>query len=190
MRAFALLSTALLALACSQPPAPVVSPAPVSRPDTATTVSQRDESSPAPPLPAMPLVQGPLAIKVVYPPAQPLIESRDSNFIFGSIGNGRATLTINGTAAQVYPNGSFLAFVANPPQASPRYDLVAVAGNDTARSSHPVRVQDARPVLGLSGPLVIDTTSIAPRAPATSPMLLRGDERVRVTVRAPANATV
>jgi len=138
----------------------------------------------------MPLVQGPLAIKVMYPPAQHLIESRDSNFIFGSIGNGRATLTINGAPAQVYPNGSFLAFVANPPPASPRYDLVAVAGNDTARSTHPVRVQDARPVLGLTGPLAVDTTSIAPRAPATSPMLLRGDERVRVTVRAPANATV
>jgi N-acetylmuramoyl-L-alanine amidase len=138
----------------------------------------------------MPTVEGPLAIKVVYPPAQHLIESRDSNFIFGSIGNGHATLTINGTPAKVYPNGAFLAFLANPSPTAPRYDLVAVAGNDTARLSHPVRVQDPRPALGPAGPLAVDTTSITPRAPATSQMLLRPDERVRVAVRAPANASV
>jgi N-acetylmuramoyl-L-alanine amidase len=141
-------------------------------------------------LPAVPSVTGPLAIRVVYPPAQHLIESRDSKFIFGSIGNGQASLTINGAPARVYPNGSFIAFVANPPQTSPRYDLVATAGADTARLSHPVRVQDARVPLALTGPLAVDTTSISPRAPATSPMLLRGDERVRVTVRAPINASV
>src|SRR5207237_10566752 len=156
------------ALACGQPPAPVVSPAPATRPaspfDTAAAVSQRDESSPAPPLPAMPLVEGPIAIKVVYPPAQHLIESRDSNFIFGSIGNGRASLTINGAPARVYPNGAFLAFVANPPVAGPRYDLVAVAGNDTARFSPPVRVQDNRPPRASTGPLGCDTTTTRPRA--------------------------
>jgi N-acetylmuramoyl-L-alanine amidase len=133
---------------------------------------------------------GPLAIKVVYPPAQHLIESRDSNFIFGSIGNGQASLTINGAPARVYPNGAFLAFLANPPQIAPRYDLVAVAGNDTARLTHPVRVQDSRSPLPLSGPLIVDTASITPRAPATAPMLLRSDERVRVAVRAPTNASV
>jgi N-acetylmuramoyl-L-alanine amidase len=36
----------------------------------------------------------------------------------------------------------------------------------------------------------VDTTSIAPRAPATPPLLLRADERFRVSVRAPANASV
>ena len=184
-------AAALLLMACGSPPAPVVSPSPVSRPDTAAPVAPREPTpSPVPALPAMPSVEGPPAIRVVYPPAQHLIESRDSNFIFGSIGNGRATLTINGAAAKVYPNGSFLAFVANPPSTSPRYDLVAVVGNDTARLSHPVRVQDPRPTLGLTGPLVVDTSSISPRAPATAPMLLRGDERVRVAIRAPANASV
>ena len=179
----------ILAAACARPAAPVVSPSPATPRDTAAPVSQRDETSPAPPLPPVPLVEGPLAIKVVYPPAQHLIESRDSNFIFGSIGNGRASLTINGAPARVYPNGAFLAFVANPPVAGPRYDLVAVAGNDTARFSHPVRVQDNRPPLAPTGPLVVDTTTISPRAPTTALMLLRADERVRVTVRAPANAS-
>src|SRR5690348_1212583 len=154
MRALpACLTAAVLAFSCSQPPPPAVSPTPVSKPDTAQPVSQHDESSPAPPLPAIPSVEGPLAIKVVYPPAQHLIESRDSNFVFGSVGNGRATLTINGVPAKVYPNGSFLAFVANPPATTPRYDLVAVVGNDTSRASQPVRVQDPRPVLALTGPL-------------------------------------
>jgi N-acetylmuramoyl-L-alanine amidase len=173
--------------ACSQP-TPTVSPTPVVPRDTSP--GQPREQSPAPPLPPVPLVEGPLAIKVVYPPAQHLIESRDSNFIFGSIGNGRATLTINGAPAQVYPNGAFIAFVANPPASAPRYDLVALAGRDTARFSLPVRVQDPRTPLLLTGPLTVDTTSITPRAPATSPMLLRADERVRIGVRAPVNASV
>ena len=178
-----------VAAACSQPAPPVVSPTPVPTRDTGAR-TDREPSSPAPPLPPIPSVVGPLAIRVVYPPAQHLIESRDSNFIFGSVGNGQASLTINGVPARVYPNGSFLAFVANPPQTAPRYDLVAIAGNDTARLSQPVRVQDLRTPLPLTGPLVVDSASITPRAPATAPMLLRGDERVRVAVRAPTNASV
>lgn len=189
MRAWPFL-LALVVGACNQPVPPTVSPSPAPPPRDTAVRNDREPSSPAPPLPPVPSVTGPLAIRVVYPPAQHLIESRDSNFIFGSIGNGRASLTINGAPARVYPNGAFLAFLPNPPQTAPRYELIAVAGSDTARLSHPVRVQDARNNLALTGPLVVDTTSITPRAPATSPMLLRGDERVRVAVRAPANASV
>jgi N-acetylmuramoyl-L-alanine amidase len=137
----------------------------------------------------MPTVEGPLAIRVVYPPPQHLIESRDSNFVFGSVGNGRASLTINGSPARVYPNGAFMAFVPNPPASAPRYDLVAAVGNDSSRQAVPVRVQDPRVPLSLSGPLAVDTLSIAPRAPGTGLLLVRGDERVRVTMRAPSNAS-
>src|SRR3954469_4368110 len=179
----------LVGAACSQPTPPSISPAPIPAPDTAAR-NEREPSSPAPPLPPMPAVVGPLAIRVVYPPPQHLIESRDSNFIFGSLGNGQASLTINGAPARVYPNGAFLAFVANPPLTAPRYDLVATAGKDTARLSHPVRVQEARTALPLTGPLLVDSASITPRAPGTGPMFLRGDEKVRVGVRAPANASV
>src|SRR5687768_10856135 len=52
-------------------------------------------------LPPIPLVEGPLAPRVVYPQPNGLIQSRDSNFIIGSIGNGRATLTINGAPVPV-----------------------------------------------------------------------------------------
>ncbi|MEO7647349.1 MAG: hypothetical protein ABIV11_03830, partial [Gemmatimonadaceae bacterium] len=67
-----------------------------------------------PSLPAIPLVTAPVAINVVYPTANSLVASRDSNFIFGSIGNGNAALFINGEAAPVWPNGAFLAFLPVP----------------------------------------------------------------------------
>ena len=111
------------------PPAPVPSPAPSTPPSPA----------PARPLPPIPEVDGPLAIKVVYPTANQVVTSRDSNFIFGSIGSGRATLTVNGVPARVYPNGAFMVFLANPPGDTPAYQLVAARGADTARATHPIR---------------------------------------------------
>jgi N-acetylmuramoyl-L-alanine amidase len=93
-----------------------------------------------PSLPAIPPVTGPVAINVVYPTANSLVASRDSNFIFGSIGNGNAALFINGQPAPVWPNGAFLAFLPVPPRETSAYDLVAVLGRDTTRLTHPVRL--------------------------------------------------
>src|SRR4051812_29549981 len=42
----------------------------------------------APPLPEIPLVTGPLTPRVVFPEPNQSIPVRDSNFIFGSVGNG------------------------------------------------------------------------------------------------------
>src|SRR5947209_4560153 len=75
-------------------PAPTQS-APVS-PPTVATFERGITPRPAPPLPPVPLVEGPLAPKLVYPGPNQAIPVRDSNFIFGSVGNGHATLTING----------------------------------------------------------------------------------------------
>ncbi|MGI8619383.1 MAG: N-acetylmuramoyl-L-alanine amidase [Gemmatimonadaceae bacterium] len=91
-------------------------------------------------LPPIPLVTGPVAINVVYPTANSVVASRDSNFIFGSIGNGYAALFINGEPAPVWPNGAFLAFLPVPSSETARYDLIAVLGRDTTRLSHPVRL--------------------------------------------------
>lgn len=94
----------------------------------------------APPaLPPIPLVDGPLAIDVVYPRENQVVTSRDSNFVFGSIGSGKAALTVNGVPARVYPNGAFIIFLANPPADSARYTLVATRGADTARSVRNIR---------------------------------------------------
>ncbi|HET7584136.1 MAG TPA: N-acetylmuramoyl-L-alanine amidase [Gemmatimonadaceae bacterium] len=142
----------------------------------------------APPqLPPVPLVEGPLAIHVVYPASGALIAARDSNFIFGSVGNGHAALTINGAAVTVRPNGSFLAWLPVPPSDAPRYELVAALGADTARTTHEVRLLPPRPVLALDGTLVVDSASVTPHA--GSVLALRDDEPVRVSVRAPSNAS-
>ncbi|MFN2567028.1 MAG: N-acetylmuramoyl-L-alanine amidase [Gemmatimonadaceae bacterium] len=140
--------------------------------------------APAATLPAVPLVQGPLALRVTYPPPDHAIASRDSNFIFGTVGNGRATLTINGHPARVWPNGAYLAFVPNPPHDAPRYELVASVGRDTARLTHPVRIAPPRELLPIAGPLVVDSASATPQGT----LLLHDDEPVRVSVRAPDNA--
>jgi N-acetylmuramoyl-L-alanine amidase len=113
-------------------------------------------------LPPVPLVEGPLSPKVVYPHPNGLIQSKDSTFILGSVGNGKATLTVNGQEVRVWPNGAFLGFVANPPPTAPQYDLVAVLGADTARVSQPVRVAGMTPpvpdTVKVVPPTVVDTT--------------------------------
>lgn len=162
--------------------APPVAPAP-ARPGNAPPAAQ------APSLPPVPLVTGPLAIHVVYPVANQQITSRDSNFIFGSVGNGQATLTIDGTAVPVYPNGSFIAFLALPVRSAAgtgSYELVATLGADTVRSQLAVRLLTPAPVLASAGPLVVDSASVTP----AGRLALGDDEMVRVTVRAPANAQV
>jgi len=98
----------------------------------------------------------------VYPQQNQLIQSKDSTFVLGSVGNGRATATINGLPIKVQPNGAYLAFVPNPPPTAPQYELVAVLGTDTARATQPVRVAGMLPVVpdSLKPPpaIVVDTT--------------------------------
>jgi hypothetical protein len=66
-------------------------------------------------LPPVPHVEGPMNIRVQYPSAGTLRPSVDSTFIFGFVGNGRATLTINGAPVQrLAPNGAFLAYLPVP----------------------------------------------------------------------------
>ncbi len=97
-------------------------------------------------LPPVPHVSGPLEIKVVYPTAGQLIEAKDSTFIFGSVGNGDAGLTINGVPTAVWPNGAFMGWLPVPSPELSRYDIVATTGADTARLSHPVKLQPSVPV--------------------------------------------
>jgi N-acetylmuramoyl-L-alanine amidase len=92
---------------------------------------------PGAPLP-FPAVDGALSVKVVYPPVRHVLTVRDSTFIFGSVGSGRASLTINGAPVTVNPNGSFLAYLPVPRRDAPRYELVAAKDGDTARVSHEI----------------------------------------------------
>jgi N-acetylmuramoyl-L-alanine amidase len=152
--------TAILTLtaACARTPIPVTAPAP-----TTTPMATR------PTLPAIPLVDGPIAIRVVYPQAGQVVTSRDSNFIFGSIGTGKATLRINGFPARVYPNGAFIAFIPNPPAASPRYELVAERGGESVRATHTIAYPASRAAAASLAPESLAPTPTAkPEALATS----------------------
>src|SRR3954469_4187457 len=95
-----------LLAACGGTTPPATAPTPVTAHDTALPPAPVQ----APPLPAIPRVEGPLAIKVVYPSANQQLTSRGSNFSLGSVGGGRASLFIDGVNARVYPNGAFMAF--------------------------------------------------------------------------------
>jgi N-acetylmuramoyl-L-alanine amidase len=162
----------VVALACAPPGRPTTAPAAVT--------------SAAPALPPVPLVDGPLAVRVVYPPSGAVVQTRDSNFIFGTVGSGKATLHINGTLVPVVPNGSFIAYLPVPPAAAPRYTIVASRGPDTVRAEHPVRLLPPRVVLADTGRLVVDSASVSPRGMRVA----RADERVRVSLRAPRNAII
>lgn len=132
MRHITLLSLLAVLSACA-PSARVEVPSPVG------PMPGRPPAPANPNLPAMPLATGPVAIDVVYPTPNAVVAARDSNFIFGSIGNGNAALFINGQATPVWPNGAFLAFLPVPSRETSRYDLVAVLGRDTTRFTHSIR---------------------------------------------------
>jgi N-acetylmuramoyl-L-alanine amidase len=149
-----ILAVALALSACTRS---VVAPVPAP-----SSVARR------PALPAVPAVDGPLAVRVVYPRPDQVVTSRDSNFIFGSIGSGRATLRINGAPARVYPNGAFIAFVPNPPGPSPRYELVAERGGESVRSTLNIAYPPEREAV--APPAAAPTAAVAakPEALATS----------------------
>jgi N-acetylmuramoyl-L-alanine amidase len=137
-------------------------------------------------LPPIPAVDGPLNLRVVYPPPNHDLSVRDSNYIFGSTGSGTAQLTINGLEVPVQPNGAFLAWIPVPSAESPRYELRATKGTEVASLTVPIVFRALPPPLPDTGRLQVDRGSVTP----SGPLALRGDERVRVTIRAPANASV
>lgn len=161
--------TAALVTACASA-GPRAAPAPAGAPD------------PGVGLPLVPRVDGALDIRVRSPAADQRVP-RDSTFVFGSVGSGAATLTVNGAPVPVAANGAFLAYLPVPPPSVPRYVLVAARGADTVRRTVTVRVAQRRPLLA-TGRLVVDSGSVAP----AGRLVLREDEPVRVSVRAPRNA--
>lgn len=185
-------AAAMVAIVVSCQSQPTSEPAPSTPPPRPTPAQPTGyerglQSRPAPPLPAIPLVEGPIELKTAYPTANQTIGVRDSNFIFGTVGNGRARLTINGTSVPVAPNGTFMAYLPVPPASAPQYELVARGAGDSARLVVPVRVPSPRVDLPTDGRLVVDSASATPRG-ATN-LQLRDNEPVRVSVRAPVNAT-
>src|SRR5215207_3731903 len=109
--------------------------------------------TPAPALPPIPRVTGPIALRVQYPSANALVAARDSTFLFGTVGTGDATLTVDGAPVDVKPNGAWLAWVPMPRE--PRWELVAVRGADTVRQTLAIRLPGPRNATAATGQLVV-----------------------------------
>ncbi|MFQ5529072.1 MAG: N-acetylmuramoyl-L-alanine amidase [Gemmatimonadota bacterium] len=132
----------------------------------------RAEPGPLPPgiiesvLPRIPEVSGPVRLYVEYPDSLQRITSSDSNFVFGSVGTGDATLIVNGHFVDVNANGSFLAFLPVPPAEAgdtASYVLVARRGSDVDTLRHPFLLP-AVPFEGEAGTAWIDPESLEDHA--------------------------
>ncbi len=93
---------------------------------------------------------GTLSIQVVYPRSRTPVKegevwliradsgvrigSRDSAFIFGSVGRGDAALWVNGEPVAVYPTGGWIAWLPLPDDTVARFELLAAASEDTVRA--------------------------------------------------------
>ncbi|HEX6627793.1 MAG TPA: N-acetylmuramoyl-L-alanine amidase [Gemmatimonadaceae bacterium] len=131
-------------------------------------------------LPPVPDVRGPLQIDVVYPKPDQMLTTRDSNFIFGSVGSGDAALIINGHPVPVWPNGAFMAWLPVPTDSAPRYELFAGNRADTAHLTLPIRVPPAPDTTHRQN-VVGDT--LLPRPDSLTPI----PTNVYVTLGAPAS---
>ncbi len=126
-------------------PTPVPGPAPSPLPAPPRVVTKAPLPPANPSLPVVPYIGGPLAIKVIYPASGASIQSKDSNFVFGSVGNGDAAVTVNGVPTPVWPNGAFMVWLQNPPADARHYDIVALTATDSASLSLPVKIQPPVP---------------------------------------------
>ena len=121
---------------------------------------------------------------VIVADSSVVIQSRDSAFIFGSVSRSDAVLVVNGVVVPVHPTGGWIAWLPLPPDTLARFDLVAVAGGDTARATFLARVRPRfEPPAAAAW---IDTTSFAP----VGGLWVRPDEPVRLEVRATPGASV
>ena len=160
----------LLCAACASAPPRAATPAP----------APAAGAEPSPALPAVPAVDGPLQLRVMYPGSGDRIAARDSNFIFGSVGSGTATLAINGSPVAVAPNGAFLAFLPVPPNGV--YRLEATRGGERAALDHAVQVPGP-------APLTSGSAAIASVSPSGARTVSEG-ERVTISVRGTPGARV
>ncbi|HEX5869360.1 MAG TPA: N-acetylmuramoyl-L-alanine amidase [Longimicrobium sp.] len=140
-------------------------------------------------LPPVPPRQGALRIEVAYPGENAALTTSDSNFIFGSVGTGGATLTINGAPVDVAANGAFLGFLPVPRDGV--YRLRAQAGGQTAELERRVRV----PAQGGAAVTGIAAGSVSPRGTMTGypgervTVRFRGAPGARAQIRLPDGST-
>jgi N-acetylmuramoyl-L-alanine amidase len=108
-----------------------------------------------------------LVIRVAYPAPTRAVEARDSSFLYGTVGTGDATLSVNDVPVRVWPNGAWIAWVALPADSVMRFRLVARTATDSAVLEYPVRRARWSPPRGDS--LWLDTLSLTPTGKAWWP---------------------
>jgi N-acetylmuramoyl-L-alanine amidase len=146
------------------------------------------------PLPEVPVVRGPLAIRVVYPPPDALVRAKDSSFLLGSVGTGDARLTINGYPVRVWPNGAWLAWIPLPQDSLMQFRIAARTAADASVLDYAVRRGGWKPPPGPE--LWLDSASLAPRGrvwwPAGEYLTLsaRASEGAQVQLRFPDGTVV
>ena len=170
----------LAACARSAAPPPAAPPEADLRP-----VAARADTVPAPTaLPPVPVMRGPLQIRVVYPPPDGVVTAKDSSFLLGSVGTGDASLTINGYPVRVWPNGAWLAWIPLPHDSLMRFHISARTPTESAVLDYDVRRG------GWSPPptpgLWLDSISLAPRGRVWWP----AGEYLTLTARASEGAAL
>jgi N-acetylmuramoyl-L-alanine amidase len=133
----------------------------------------------------VPELHGPLRISIVYPDSLARVEVADSSFAFGSLGDGGATLRINGESVAVAPNGAWLAWIPFRGDSLITLRLEARTATESVRREYRIR-RAARFVRPASAALWVDTTSFAPMGRVWWP----GDRYLPLSVRASEGATL
>jgi N-acetylmuramoyl-L-alanine amidase len=137
--------------------------------------------APGPPatpgLPPVPAVTRDLAIDVVYPAEGATIGTRDSTFVFGSVGTGDASLEINGHPVEVAANGAWLAYLPVPQDGV--YNVVASARGEAQRLARRVIVPARTEIRLEPGRVQVLEGSVSP----SGVMTLERGERVQVVAR-------
>lgn len=137
----------------------------------------------SPPAPVAP--PAPPRITVVYPKPADVIQSHDSAFIFGNVGRGDATLTLDGAPVSVLDNGAWIAWVPLPDDTVATFQLVARAGSDSDVRTFTARIAP-RFHPPADRPVWIDSTSFAPQGLVELP----AGEGIRLAVHATPGASV
>jgi N-acetylmuramoyl-L-alanine amidase len=147
----------------------------------------------APPAPApAPVPHGPLAVRVVYPVTTTdstgrllaAFESRDSAFVFGSVSDPAARVTVNDIPVEVAPSGAWLAWLALPRDTIAGFVVRAESGGE--RDSVAFWARLPRRFVPPDTGVWIDSTSLDP----VGSIWVRPGEGLTLRVRAVPGARV
>ena len=134
-----------------------------------------------------PAVADTIRLRVVYPSPTDVVRVRDSSFLFGSVGDVRTRLSINGHPVRVWPNGAWLAWIPFPPDTLMQFRIEASSTRDSSVLMYQVRRDRASlPRLLNVGGAWIDSVSFSPQGQVWLPR----SEYLTLSVRAVEGADV